>query len=474
MRVAGAEIAALAAPRLARRARWMLAGLAVFVTAWCAAGIPTRATYGAQLTADEPQYVLSAISLAEDHNLDISDELAAERWRPFHSPAPLPTQTKVLADGRQISPHDPLLPLLLAIPVALGGWVGVKLALAAMAGVLAALLTWTAHRRFGVPFGFALAGVAVFALSPPLAVYGTQVYPEVPAALAVATVIAILTGERRRWSLAGVAIAITALPWLSVKYVPVAAVLALVAARTWRPASRLLAWRLVAFLAVSGLVYVIIHRVLYGGWTVYAAGDHFAAGEATVMGVRPNFLGRSRRLVGLLVDRDFGLVPWQPAFALAVPAVVTALVRRHRAAWSTITPLAAGWLTATFAAITMQGWWWPGRQVVVVLPCVVLLTLWWAAPRPWARTALLVAGAAGVVAYAWVAIQGAHHSLTWVVDFMHTSDPLYRVWRPFLPDGRSTGAGALVRQAVWTVAAGAVIVAVVRSERRRSAREVRR
>ena len=56
------------ADRLSNGARLALAALAVVVTAWCAAGIPTRATYGAQLTADEPQYVLSAISVAEDHS----------------------------------------------------------------------------------------------------------------------------------------------------------------------------------------------------------------------------------------------------------------------------------------------------------------------------------------------------------------------------------------------------------------------
>src|SRR3954452_14327635 len=254
--------------------------LGLVVAAWCAGGIPTRATYGAQLTSDEPQYVLSAISAAEDHNLDISDELAAERWRPFHSPARLPVQTKVLSGGRQISPHDPLLPVLLAVPVALGGWVGAKLALAAMAGLLAALLAWIAHRRFGVPLAFAVVGVAAFSLAPPLAMYGSQVYPELPAALAVAAAIAIGTGERRRFSMAAMVVAITALPWLSVKYVAVAAVLALVAARRWRSPGALLAWRFVAALVVSGVVYVIVHRLLYGGWTVYAAGDHFAAGEA--------------------------------------------------------------------------------------------------------------------------------------------------------------------------------------------------
>ena len=49
-------------------------GLLAFLGA--AAGIRVPATHGAQTTADEPQYLLTAISLAEDRDLDIADELA--------------------------------------------------------------------------------------------------------------------------------------------------------------------------------------------------------------------------------------------------------------------------------------------------------------------------------------------------------------------------------------------------------------
>ena len=64
-----------------RRAQ-LLVGLLVAVVVGI--GAPMRATYGAQTTADEPHYLLTAISLAEDHDLDVSDERAAVRYRPFH------------------------------------------------------------------------------------------------------------------------------------------------------------------------------------------------------------------------------------------------------------------------------------------------------------------------------------------------------------------------------------------------------
>ena len=91
--------------------------------------INARATYGAKISVDEPQYLLTALSIAEDRDLDISDELAEERYLPFHE-IPLNQQTIDLnEDGQRISPHDPLLPLVLSIPMGIGGWVAAKITL---------------------------------------------------------------------------------------------------------------------------------------------------------------------------------------------------------------------------------------------------------------------------------------------------------------------------------------------------------
>ena len=68
----------------ARRVWAAVVAVGLATAAWCAVAAPARATFGARTTADEPQYLLSAISLWEDGDLDIDDELAAERWRDFH------------------------------------------------------------------------------------------------------------------------------------------------------------------------------------------------------------------------------------------------------------------------------------------------------------------------------------------------------------------------------------------------------
>ncbi len=168
--------------------------LGLIVAAWTMIGIAAHATYGARVTADEPQYLLTAISLGHDGDLDIADELADEAYRPFHV-VDLDQQTYPLdRDGRQISPHDPLLPVMIAPAMRLGGWVAAKATLAVLAAILAMVTAWTAVRRFGVRQGVALPVVGVFACTAPLATYATQIYPEIPAALAVMVAVAALTG----------------------------------------------------------------------------------------------------------------------------------------------------------------------------------------------------------------------------------------------------------------------------------------
>jgi len=421
-------------------------GVAVALVALVAAGASSAGLWvkgwpNGRLTGDEPHYLVTAISLAEDGDLDIADEIAEERYLPFHELELVP-QADPLPGGRLVSPHDPLFPALLAAPAAAGGWVAAKLVLALLAGALAGVLLWTAVRRLSVPLGSAVVVTAAFSVSAPLAVYGTLVYPEIPAALAVAVGVSALTGPLARRGLIVLAATVVALPWLGTKYVPVAAALALVA--LWRLARRrewARAGSLVFLLVAAAGAFLVAHQLWYGGWTPYA-GRGFADGEFGVVGSSHyDILARGRRLIALLIDRDYGVGAWQPAWLLVVPALAAMLVRRP-ARWEVIAlPLAAGWLTASFVARTMHGWWWPGRQVVVVLPLAVLAVAWWVGPSRLRLSAVGLAGALGALTYAWVVVEGLRGDLTWVVGFIETRGPWYRAWRLALPD---------YRDATWT------------------------
>jgi hypothetical protein len=309
--------------------------------------------------------------------------------------------------------------------------------------------------------------VVAFGIASPLSAYATQVYPELPAALAVTVAIGWMpksvpkTPEfgafRTDFVVCGLAIA--ALPWLGVKYVPVAGALALVAAiRLWQGRHRAELVALGGGLLAAGVAYVVAHRLLYGGWTVYAAGDHFSGGELTVVGTEPNYLGRSRRVVGLLLDHGFGLAAWMPAYLLIVPALA-ALVRRRPPGWlALVLPAAAGWATATWVALTMHGWWSPGRQTVVILPCLVLAVAWWAGRIVAARWFVAVSGMFGAITWLWLAVEATRRRHTLITDFEATGNPLYQAWRTVLPDYRHPGLEDWMLQAGWLVALGVVAV----------------
>lgn len=438
-----------------RPAQFPAALVLVFVlgAAAAAAGAPVRSSYNARITADEPEYLLTAMSLGEDRSLDISDEIAERRYRPFHEVV-LDPQAKRLEGGRMVSPHDPLLPALLVPGALAGGWLGAKLTLSAMAGVLAALLLWTAVRRFDLPEWRSALVVGLFAASAPFAVYGSQIYPELPAAVAVTVAVACITGPLRWRGLAGLVGSIVALAWLGAKFIPVAAVLA--ALPLWRMLRAGRRWEVVGVcvvFAVAGAGYLAGHLRWYGDLTVYATGEFFAeTGQFSVVGVTPDYADRASRLVGLLVDRRFGLAAWQPAWLLVVPAVA-GLAFRRPANWAVLLmPLSVGWLSATFLALTMHGWWWPGRQLVAVLPAAVLAIAWWAASAR--RVAAVgVLGAVGVLNLGWLFIQGWRRELTMIVDFYETTNPLYRESSRLLPDYIRIAGTDWVLHAIWVALA---------------------
>lgn len=461
---------------------WVL-GVAGSVIAISLVGIPARATYGARLSGDEPQYLLTATSLAEDHDLDISDEIADHRYSAYHE-ARLDQQTIPLGEsGSEVSPHDPGLPILLALPMGIGGWVGAKAALAAVAGLTAGLTAMVAHSRWRVPrTTAALTTIACFS-GIPLSSYATQVYPEMPAALATLCVAWGVTSNREPPDGTNVAptviagVSLVALPWLSVKYVPVAAVGAAALLLRARGDRRVLV-AVIGALGVAAAVYLAAHRHLYGGWTVYSTGDHFSdSGEFSVVGTQIDLLGRSRRLAGLLVDRDFGMAVWSPIWFLLPFAVFASsneprddgdeapLQRRLPTTWPLLAMVAAAWLNASFVALTMHGWWVPGRQVVVALPLAAILIAKWASERPHRNLTVAALGAVGLVNWLWLAIEAGTDRRTLIFDFFDTASIPYRAISRLSPAGM--GAGDDLGLVVWMlVIAAAVMAARARASRR--------
>jgi len=428
--------------------------VAAVVAAITALGLPARASYGARTSGDEPQYLLTASSVVNDLTLDISDELANRTYLPYHEIAVNQQSVKRGSSERQLSPHDPLLPLLIAIPMGLGGWVGAKLALVATAAATAALTAYISNRRFNTS-GLVAATVTICCFGGlPLAGYGTQIYPEMAAALATVGLLALVSAPNpnpRPWTLAAMVGLVVALPWLGVKYTPIAFVGGVAMLWRWRRHRAWLTWATLGTL-IGATTYLAAHQHIYGGWTVYAAGDHFGStGEFSVIGTRVNLVGRSRRIVGLLVDRSFGIATWSPVWFLlpvAISRQLTSKVRHERFAVSIVV---VTWLNASFIALTMHGWWVPGRQLVVGLPVAAIAIGQWVGSSVRRLRLVAALGLLGVINWLWLAIESSTGHRTLIVDFAETAALPYRLLAPIVPDGIAGGPTNSVLLAVWTV-----------------------
>lgn len=437
-------------------------------------GIDARATYGARVSADEPQYLLTALSLFEDFDLDISDEIAEDRFRDFHEIG-LSQQTLDLnGQGQQISPHDPLLPLILAVPMGVAGWVGAKAALAVIAGLTAVATLTLAVRRFGVPQHIAGLVVAAFFIASPFSAYGAQVYPAMPAALAVTVGVLAVTGAPSRKKSTVALLAVVALPWLSVKYIPIAGVVAAgLLWQHWRAGNRRAFQTVLAGLVISGAAYLFVHQRIWGGWTVYASGDHFTGGEFEVVGTNPNYVARTNRLLGLIIDRHFGLAAWAPAFLL-MPAGLAAFFtswsnasdRRYATADRVVVlaAIAVGWAVATWVALTMHGWWWSGRQVVPILPLVVVAIAVLVDRVRGLLGPVVGLGLIGLFNWSWISFEASTGRRALIVDHEDTSNPLYQFWKQLLPDHRVDALPDQVMTVVWALLFAGSVLAVVRRD----------
>ena len=141
-------------------------------------GVPLRASQLSWTTGDEPFYLLTAASLATDRDLDVANEYRTAAYRSFFdSSEPLWYQSVPEPDGRQLTPHDPGLPRLLAPAYALDGAVLAKRFLAILAAAMVVLVFVITRRLTGRTDAALLAAVALM-VTAPVFVYATQVYLE--------------------------------------------------------------------------------------------------------------------------------------------------------------------------------------------------------------------------------------------------------------------------------------------------------
>lgn len=339
--------------RLLLRGRRGLATDALLFLVFAAAGL--HYTKHLQASGDEPHYLLMTQSLLLEGDLDLRDNYAREDFLEY-TPAPLaPHYAAPRTDGRPYPAHSPGLPVLLAPAYAVAGRRGCVV-------MLALLAAWLARevRRLAMDLTEDAGAASVAwaaAAGPPVFFYSFHAYTEVPSGLALALSLRLLLRGGGVQSAAAAALLACLLPWLHVKMALAAAVLGVIAAM--RRSGRALA----AFLAVAAIgatAFVGYYFIVFGRLTPLA-----------IYGGVPRDMTSSsplRASIGLLLDRSFGLLPYAPAYLLAL-AGAPALARRGPRVWA---PLLAVGLAVVLPLLGWRMWWGglcpPARFLVPLVP----------------------------------------------------------------------------------------------------------
>lgn len=334
--------------------------------------VPLRATYGARISGDEPFYLMTAESMLVDRDLDLRNQYATESYRAYYDHVdPLWYQSVAQAGGELLSPHNLGLSILLMPGFAVGGLDGAKRELTLVAAAGVGLLYLLVHRITGRMRWSLLIAVGL-ATTAPWLIYSAQVYPEAPAATALlAGLLAVSASDRLGVGRAlAVAAAVAALAWLGSKYLVLAGILTLAGFVLANRRGRI---ALVGVLAINAVAYASFHLSTYGGFTPYSANAMFAGrDDVSILGAHLDGVDRLYRLLGLWVDREFGLLHYAPVLFLAWVGLWHGPPLPARLWRTALALVIAEVLIAAFVSITMRGWWFPGRMLMVVYPLLGL------------------------------------------------------------------------------------------------------
>jgi hypothetical protein len=415
---------------------------------------------------DEPHYLVIAQSLWRDGDLKIENNHTRGDYMEYFPRELEPHYLTRGADGEIYSIHPVGMPVLMAPIYAAGGYRAVVAVFVLMAAAAAALMWRTTLAATNALGATTFAWGAIVATSPFL-FNAFAIYPEIPAALAVAGSFAILIKSPtslRAW--VGVGVCCAVLPWLSTKYAPMSAALVLVAAARLivpaRPGApgALATWQLLAAVGVPyGVSLALWFAFFYWIWGVPLPQAPYGALVQTspwnlVFGAP-----------GLLFDQEYGLLPYAPVYVLAATGLWvmwrTDRVSRRQAIEIVVV---FGALLGTVGAFRI---WWggsasPGRPLVsgLLLLALPIAFAFRAAPSASARRAaqhLLLWASVGVTGILFFAQQGlltanGRDGTSSLLEYVSPRWPAWTIAPTFIHHEAPT---AIFHSALWLVLAGA-------------------
>ncbi|MEO6458531.1 MAG: hypothetical protein ABIO92_09725 [Chloroflexia bacterium] len=370
---------------------------------------PRITTYLDPTTGDEPYYLMTAISILKDGDinecnnylerdsaklypefyvLSEGEPVAPAGWKGWDgSPYPLGPHPAQIPANRQCITLDPTgrfytlgpgtelyskhglgLTLLVLPSFSLGGRTLVVYFLNLLGALLALNVFCLARESTNKTVPAVLTWVA-FTFTIPFLAYSFLIFPELPAALVVVYAFRrIRLWENNRWQIAAVGFSMAFLPWLHYRFIPVTAGLLLYYLyqeyrhRTKRRSVDLAIVSSQLVIAAASLMAFFYHR--YGQITPNSS-DHAGSNDIA---------GTLRGAAGLFYDEQWGLLIASPIFVLAVVGVVVMALKRG---WRKDLLWLGIVFVPYFGVIANYAQWWgewcpPARYMVSTLPLLAM------------------------------------------------------------------------------------------------------
>lgn len=463
------------AKSIARR-RPVLVGAVCVFTVLCLTylgSIDIRASWGAEITGDEPFYLVTTQSLITDRDLNTANQFESSQYESFFDHADgLWFQSKPTENGSLLSPHNPGLSVLLVPGLSMGGLLGAQLQMVLLAALTFALSFAFIARTLRTYAGALFATIVIGLTATPF-IYSSEIYPEIPAALAL--VLALMLANRDHQTIPSsllIVLVLSTLPWLGTKYAALAAIVGLYVCIRSHFRARVL---ILGAGAASGLLYAWFHVATFGGLTPYNVNIVYAGQSAgQLFAEHFSYADRVYRLWGLFIDQRFGLARWAPIMLVALVSLPVAwrLGGMGKLVVCLVTTQVA---IATFVAITMMGWWFPGRTLMTVLPLLAMpLALVLRDAGRWARRIIWSLAVYSVAVTAVLALAGHTREVAIAVNPFDLQNPIFRIPVALFPDYRAWDTHTWAATVAWLIALSLVtsapgrrIAAILRPLRRR-------
>jgi hypothetical protein len=322
-------------------------------------------------TGDEPHYMVMMRSVWRDHDLKIENNYANRDYADFYQSSLGPDLPARGKDGELYSAHPIGLAVIGAPVLAYGGYHAVVWMLVLLT-TLTSVMMWRWVLAFTGSGAAATVAWATVFLGAPLLFSSIAVYPDIPAAFCVMLALAWrsspneMTAGWPEYLVRG--LAVSALPWLSMTYAPMAAALVV-----------LLGLRAVQHpkAVLATLLPFTISLVCWFGF-FYLVWGH--ASPMAPYGATRQFGNPLVGVLGLLFDQEFGVLIYAPALTLGFVGLWRMLIAGDPMTRARGREVAIAFGVLLVSVGALADWWGaaasPGRPLAPALPLLGLPIAW--------------------------------------------------------------------------------------------------